>query len=1155
MRLTKYKMNRPIYISILLFFLSSCLSISYAQADIKQTLARAQKHIQDAEKYYAEMQYVKAKESYQFAARLYRNNNLPEYYAICYNGIGNIYIELTLYEEAKSKGFEKTLQQLAEIKSIDSDFEVDSNLVADAYEGLGRYYSSISTTLKTDKGLETKIHYKKALEFHEAALNIRKNLYSERHQKVALSYYYIGQCYRGFSNTKKITKHTFSPIQKELEYLNKALKIQLQTIGKIHYQTANTYQVIGNYFYETQKDYYKGLSYHQKAFEIRNALFDNNHLQIASSYIDIAIYYRVMNIYDKELKCLEKALKIQLNALGAEHVEVANSYYLLANRYRKNGSIAKALSYYEYALTIFEKLKHQQSLEIAEVRLALALCFRILKEEDNEWVQLKQSQYIYETNLGDKHLRLVPVFLEIGNYYLNKKNYDSTLFFYKKALNINQQQLGLTHYSVTNIYEKIAAIYKLQNIPDKEYNYLMKALEIKQDEAYLINESRVNQRSGSQYLDFSINKEVRSKTLEQQLYSSYISLADFHKRNNEYKQALQYIQKALAAVCPSLSNQTINIYTNPTTEDLSHNIEWLGALEQKAKLVQKRYYENQRIKDLNFAIETYRQGIDVINSLRMNFSSKQARQELKKHSLPVYEGAITALYLMYQTTEDAQYLDLAFEVTEYSKSFALLQGLQNTLARGSSNIPNELLDAESNLRSQLAYYSNYKNRNAKGNQEFDKAYLRTKQSYDSLIFELDRQYPTYYKLKYETKITSTNEVQSQLLEPKHILLEYFVGDQYIYVFKISINKKEFFQIPIPNNYEQLVYNLRSALTNYDMIGEHPQWAYQSFITASHKFYLDLFAPLIPPDTPIEEITIVPDGMLNYIPFEVLLEERPAEHKLKERDYKQLSFILKKYAINYNYSSTLWINNIQESQLKDNNGQCLGFAPSIQFATNQDSLPWTQKELETIEAIFPGEYYYGEEANKTLFKNISDQFSIIHLATHGIVNMESPMRSLLSFAASDTSDKDAAALYAYEIHNLPINADLVVLSACETGFGKAVRGEGVLSLARAFLYAGAPSVVTTLWEVNDFTSAALMETFYSNLSVGMSKPLAMQQAKLTFLSKTDEISGHPTYWASFISIGNAAPIKTSYSWWSIILLTVLPILGFIGIIKMLKKRLG
>ena len=204
---------------------------------------------------------------------------------------------------------------------------------------------------------------------------------------------------------------------------------------------------------------------------------------------------------------------------------------------------------------------------------------------------------------------------------------------------------------------------------------------------------------------------------------------------------------------------------------------------------------------------------------------------------------------------------------------------------------------------------------------------------------------------------------------------------------------------------------------------------------------------------------------------------------------------------------------------------MGLAPSVQFSAHQDSLPWTQKELEAIQQSFSGQYFYGEKDSKQLFKEQAEAYNIIHLATHGIVNMQNPMRSMLSFGSNGRSqEQDQEALYAYEIHNLSLNANLVVLSACETGFGKTVRGEGVLSLARAFLFAGAPSVVTTLWEVNDFTSAALIELFYTNLAQGMSKPEALQRAKLTFLSKTDEISGHPTYWASFITIGSVSPLE-------------------------------
>ena len=289
-------------------------------------------------------------------------------------------------------------------------------------------------------------------------------------------------------------------------------------------------------------------------------------------------------------------------------------------------------------------------------------------------------------------------------------------------------------------------------------------------------------------------------------------------------------------------------------------------------------------------------------------------------------------------------------------------------------------------------------------------------------------------------------------------------------------------------------------------------------------------------------------MLNFIPFEVLIENKPDAKALQQRNYKNLPFLLKKYQINYNYSATLLAKNIQAQQ-GQNNGLCLGFAPAIPSSNNLDSLPWTQKELEAIENIYKGEYYYGKEATKAAFKERAQAFSIIHLAMHGIVDMKYPMHSLLSFApTSDSASKEATSLYAYEIHNLSLQADLVVLSACETGLGKTIQGEGVFSLARAFLYAGAPAIVTTLWEVNDFTSAALIETFYNNLARGMSKPEALQQAKLTFLSKTDAFSGHPTYWGSFIIIGNPAPLYPAWSWWKYAMLFGLLIGLFWGFMR-------
>lgn len=1112
-----------LYCATFFFILGGSLS---AQTNLEQTLQRAEKHISDAEHYYAEMNYEQAKESYQFAARLYRNNNLAAYYARCYNGIGNIYIDLSLYEDAKNKGFDLSLQQLAEMQRIDSTFVVDSLLVADAYEGLGRYYSSIATIQTTDEGQETTIQYTKALQYHQRALTIRKQYYDSTHPKIALSYYYMGQCYRGFSN---LNSSDLSPVEKELELLEKALQIQRQVFPKPNYQTANTYQALGNFYYELQKDYHKGFAYHQKALQIRQQCFEPNHLQIASSYTALAIYYRVMNLLDQELTYLEKALQIQLKTLGTKHVETATNYYLLANRYRRNGELEQALNYCAYALHTFVQLKKEQSLEVAAVRIEQARCYRALQQRQLEWIQLKKSQKIYERVLGRQHLQLSTLYLEQGRYYLARQQYDSTLFFFKKALTIQEQQLGAYHPRVATTYDQLATVYQLERNREEEYACLRRSLHIRKKGQGATTNNRALNTLEKTLLEYDFRVLYQDKLNIDAQYSSFMNLANFYKRSQEIDTALWYVQKALRAIGPSLQTQAMNIYSNPSSDELVQNVIWLQALHEKGSLLQTRFEQKRDLKDLKFALETYKQAVNLIDRLRMNANSKSARQELNKRSAPIFEAGIATFYTLFQESKQIQYLQQAFQFAERSKSFNLLQALRHSQARGSSNIPNQLLEKEERLRRELAYYSNYKNRAPQNNQRFNQAYFKAKRSYDSLITHLEQDYATYYNLKYQNKITSLNEALEQLPAGKSLLLEYYIGDRHWYVFKLSKEKQEFFQLPITQESEALVTSLRLALTNYEVILERPEQAYKRFTTASHQYYQEFVEPFIKDELQsLTALTVIPDGFLHYIPFEVLLHTA-AEEQPTMGNYKDLDFLLKVCPINYHYSATLMVKNAVLEH-KNNNGLCLGFAPNIISQSATDSLPWTQYELQAIERMLHGEYYYGQAASKAQFKEKVQDFSIIHLATHGLVNIEEPMQSRLSFAMDERLEAAERALFAYEIHNLTLQADLVVLSACETGYGKTIRGEGVLSLAQAFLYAGAPSVITTLWEVNDFTSAALVEAFYVNLSNGMPKPKALQEAKLTFLSKTDQISGHPCYWGSFISIGNPDPVKRGYPWW-------------------------
>jgi CHAT domain-containing protein len=174
----------------------------------------------------------------------------------------------------------------------------------------------------------------------------------------------------------------------------------------------------------------------------------------------------------------------------------------------------------------------------------------------------------------------------------------------------------------------------------------------------------------------------------------------------------------------------------------------------------------------------------------------------------------------------------------------------------------------------------------------------------------------------------------------------------------------------------------------------------------------------------------------------------------------------------------------------------------------------------------------EEATESNFKKNAENFDILHLAMHAVVNNEDPLYSKLAFTQKIDQIEDGF-LNTYEIYNSRFNARMAVLSSCKTGFGKLRTGEGVMSLARGFMYAGCPSIVMTLWEVSDKSGARLMENFYKSLKRGRSKAEALREAKLDFLKNADNLKANPYFWSTYVVIGDSSPLfkkSLAYLYW-------------------------
>lgn len=336
-------------------------------------------------------------------------------------------------------------------------------------------------------------------------------------------------------------------------------------------------------------------------------------------------------------------------------------------------------------------------------------------------------------------------------------------------------------------------------------------------------------------------------------------------------------------------------------------------------------------------------------------------------------------------------------------------------------------------------------------------------------------------------------------------------------------------------------------------------------TDGWELYEALLLPLANLDDELPLI-VIPDGGLHFLPFEALLTEAVE----RRNGYTGLPYLIHKRAVSYAYSGTL-LSSIWDQTHAEEFAlapQCLAFAPgqgkessggSLQTLRDGNAnLPGARQEVKALAQVFEGTYFFGADASEATFvKHLQEnEPDIIHLAMHGIVDPEQHEYSYLSFDNSQTGGKADNRLYDYEIRQLNLSGTrLVVLSACETGIGEYVDGEGVLSLGRSFLQGGAESVIMSLWKLEDGASSELMGYFYQSLEEGVSRQEALRQAKLNYLATADDLHSHPAFWAGYLLQGDTSPLNpiASTTPWIYIGLGVLLILGLVLFIILRRGR--
>ena len=387
-----------------------------------------------------------------------------------------------------------------------------------------------------------------------------------------------------------------------------------------------------------------------------------------------------------------------------------------------------------------------------------------------------------------------------------------------------------------------------------------------------------------------------------------------------------------------------------------------------------------------------------------------------------------------------------------------------------------------------------------------------------LVDRVREEHGEFYQLALSEPL-EVSAIQSKVLEPGQFLVEYVIGEERLSIFVVSHDELQYREVPVSRRELSRRLSELSPL----FVADEPRGRFLNAELAdfslppARALYEALLEPVEEWLPESAELIIVPDDFLFYLPFELLVAESDdAEHRY---DFAAATFVVERYAVSYSPSASLLDPGLRRARHYEKGVLAFGNPAFGDSLDDQPPLPNSEAEVEAIGdafSDFDNGVFTGDEATEAVFAREAADYGVLHFATHFLSDDRQPLYSRIMLAGDDV-------LQTYEIFDAELNAELAVLSACNTGLGKLEKGEGLIGISRAFLYAGVPSLVVSLWSVDDEATARIMELFYEHLRSGASKNQALRQAKLDYLSDARGDKKDPFYWGPFILSGDWRPL--------------------------------
>ena len=934
---------------------------------------------------------------------------------------------------------------------------------------------------------------------------------------------------------------------------------------------SDSYYFIGVYYLFTG-NLNNVVNYLKLSMALREKKQEYDNLYARALY-NIGIAYKGLGDFNKLEDYSLKSLEMDKKIYGDSSPDLISSYSTLAIAYIELQQYEKAINYSNIALTIANNIIDSVAPVImADLYNNLGVCYNRLADFSKAKIYLDRSELIYKNShldLNDNYINLMNTMaITYGTLGLAEKSDE----YYERGIALALSNNSSLAYNALNSYAIV-----LGNAGNKKKgeallkNALVRAkakyeedprsyIEVLNNFAEFLREYNIdNKKSLECYvtcLDY-LSKNQQDHLLKDPVYIGYsLSLVE---EGEPYK-ALETIQSLLF---PDYgNNQSIGTYDNPGIETIKPDKKSLKVLKTKYKILWDIFKKSPDQKTLEAASSTSELIVSLLEKVRINISEEESRLVLGDQYRDSYLNTIRDFNLLYIKTADRQFLEKAFEYSEKSKIAGLLTATRE-LKAAQFHIPSDIADFEKKLQRNISLF------NARIAEEivkdvpdtllidkWNENLLETTRIRDSVILVFEQQYPDYYAIKYNTQVVKLKDIPG-IVGRNGNYINFVVSDTILYIFVANRKHQQLIALPVDSAFFNNIKQFRSLLS-IPLPSGNARIAFEKYQSIGFELYKTLIDP-VRPYLISDKILISPDNILSYLPFETIPTALDSEERIL---YRGIAFLMNDFDISYTYSATFMAESVKRDYTLSN--KVIAFAPNYPEPIDIQSvlmnrqadmgvlpdLPYARQEAEYVSDITGGKLFKNNEAKESVYKRESGKYDIVHLAMHTLLNEKDPMHSILIFSRESDTIEDGY-LKTYEVYGIPLKAKMVVLSSCNTGTGLLYSGEGILSLARGFIYSGSQSVVMSMWEIEDRSGTEIVKMFYKNLKKGYSKSVALRKARITYLKNADQLRSHPYFWSTLVVYGNNTPLY--YSKYLIITFVIAVIIIVASLVFYLRNR--